>query len=411
MSMQLNRLANGLTVVTQRVAAAETAAIALLADAGSRNEAATENGLAHFFEHMVFKGTGQHSARAIAESIENVGGTLNAWTSRDATCFHARVLAKDAGLATALVAELVTAPLFAAADIALEKQVVLSEIGEYLETPDELVFDLLQASAFPEQSLGRPILGTADSLAGFDGAALTSWRDRMYRGDGLVLAATGNIDHDQLLDSAEQLLGALPGGRPEAPMPARWQGGTAFRERDTEQLHLTLGFRGFAVTDPREMAARLFATAVGGGMSSRLFQQLREERGLAYSIGAAHGLHADTGLFSIYAATRPEDGAQVLAESRAIAAQAAADLAAAELDRARAQLKAGILMALESHAAQAEWLAGSLLSWGRVLPHAELVARIETPTLEDVRAAGTLLLDSPPAIAAVGPGAGRMVAA
>lgn len=411
MSEQLHRLANGLTIVTERVAGAETAAIALVADAGARNEAASENGLAHFFEHMVFKGTHSRSARAIAETIENVGGSLNAWTSRDATCFHARVLAADTALATELVAELVTAPRFAAADIALEKQVVLSEIGESLETPDEQVFELLQAVAFPGQSLGRPILGTAQSLAGFDCAQLGGWRDRMYRGAGLVLAATGNIDHGALVANAERLLGALPGGRPQPLMPARWQGGAASLERANEQLHLALGFQGFAVTDRREMAARLFATAVGGGMSSRLFQQLREDRGLAYSIGAAHGLHADTGLLSIYAATRPEDGAQVLAEARAIACQAAIDLDTAELARARAQLKAGILMALESHAAQAEWLAGSLLSWGRVLPQAELIARVEAPTLDEVRAAGAAMLASAPAIAAVGPGAAQLVGA
>ncbi len=403
MTQQLTRLGNGLTIVSRNMPELETAAVSLVADAGARNESQLENGLAHFFEHMVFKGTRQYSARAIAETIENVGGALNAWTSRDSTCFHARILAEHVPLALELIAGLITEPVFAERDIALEKQVVLSEIGESLEMPDDRVFDHLQAIAFPSQSLGRAILGTADSLAGFDAQALTRWRDRHYRGEGLILAAAGKVDHDKLVAQAEKLLAALPAGRPDGITAAHWGGGSRIDERSNEQLHIALGFQGFAPQHPQQMAARLFTTAVGGGMSSRLFQSLREERGLAYSISASHGLHADTGLFSIYAATRPEDGPTVLAESRAIADAATRDLDAAELQRAKAQLKAGMLMALEGCAAQADWLAGSLLSWGRVLSKAELVAQVDSTTLEETRAAGATMLATPPALAAVGP--------
>lgn len=403
MTELLTRLDNGLTVVTRHMSGLETAAVALVADAGSRHEDAPENGLAHFYEHMVFKGTAQRSARHIAETIENVGGSLNAWTSRDTTCFHGRVLAEHVPLAIELIAQLITDPLFAEHDIDLEKQVVLSEISEAADMPDDRLFDHLQALAFPGQSLGRPVLGTADSLEPLAADALHRWRQRNYCGDGLVLAAAGKIDHQAIVAIADRLLGRLPHGRPGPVEVARWGGGQQLDARPGEQLHLAIGFQGFAPQDERQMAARLFAMALGGGMSSRLFQQLREEQGLAYSVGASHGLHADTGLFSIYAATRPEQGSAVLEQARRIAETAAHDLTDAELQRAKAQLKSGLMMALESCAAQADWLAGSLLTWGRVLPEAELLDCLDRMSLEQVREAGATMLATAPALAAVGP--------
>lgn len=407
---RITRLGNGLTVATLAMPGLETAAVALNADVGARHEAVAHNGLAHLFEHMVFKGTGRRSARAIAEDIEDVGGSLNAWTSRDTTCFHARVLAPDLPLAIDLIADLVTDPRMAESDLALEREVVLSEIGEALETPDDLVFDHLQAIAFPEQSLGRPILGTQQSLAGLDCAALRHWQQAHYRGEGLVLAAAGKVDHDAVVVHAERLLGALPAARTQQIAPARWQGGTLADTQRNEQLHVALGFCGFAPTDPLIDAARLFAAALGGGMSSRLFQELREERGLAYSVSASLGVHADTGMFSIYAAARPRDGAQLIDLARSIAADAARTLGQAELDRARAQSKASTLMALEGCASQADWLGGSILTFGRVLPAAEIIARMDAVTVEEARAAGAAMLATPPALAIVGPKAERLAA-
>ena len=410
MNAETTILGNGLTVVTLHMPGLETAAVALNADVGARNETHRENGLAHLFEHMVFKGTATRSARAIAEQIEDVGGALNAWTSRDTTCFHARVLAADVPLAVELVSDLVTNPLFAEADLALEREVVLSEIGEALDTPDDLVFDHLQATAFAEQSLGRPILGTAESLAELDTAALRGWQKAHYRADGLVLAAAGKVDHAQLVDLAGRYLGGLPAGRPGPIEPARWTGGARTDNQRNEQLHLALGFRGYAPTDPRAHAARLFAMALGGGMSSRLFQELREERGLAYSVSASHGVHADTGLLSLYTASRPADAAQARDLALEIAQATARDLSPAELERARAQHKAGLLMGLEGPGGMADWLGGSLLTWGRVLSAAELIAQLDAVSLEDVRAAGADMLASPVALAAVGPKADKLAA-
>lgn len=410
MTHRLTRLDNGLTVVTLAMPGLETAAVSLNADVGARNEEGAENGLAHLYEHMVFKGTASRSARAIAETIEDVGGSLNAWTSRDTTCFHARVLAADVPLAIDLIADLLTEASFTDSDLALEREVVLSEIGEALETPDDLVFDHLQAAAFPEQSLGRTILGTKESLAALDGASLRRWRAAHYRGEGLILSAAGKVDHDRIVEQAARMFGRLAPGRPGPIQPALWTGGTRADTQKNEQLHIALGFQGFGPQDPRHDSARLFAMALGGGMSSRLFQELREERGLAYSVSASHGIHADTGMLSLYAAARPKDGAAVLELAREIALKTAADLSLAELDRARAQLKAGVLMGLEGCAGQADWLGGSLITWGRVVPPAELIATLDSISLDDVRATGAAMLATPPALAIVGPKAERMAA-
>ena len=410
MSHRLTRLDNGLTIVTLAMPGIETAAVSLNADVGARNESVVEHGLAHLYEHMVFKGTGQRSARAIAESIEDVGGSLNAWTSRDSTCFHARVLADDVPLAVELIADLLTDASFTEQDLRLERDVVLSEIGEALETPDDLVFDHLQAVAFPDQSLGRTILGTTDSLSVLDSASLRQWRHAHYRAGGLILSAAGKVDHDRITEQAARLFGALPAGRPGTIQPASWAGGTRGDTQRNEQLHIALGFHGFAPTDPRLDAARLFAIALGGGMSSRLFQQLREERGLAYSVSASHSIHADTGMFNIYAAARPKDGPALLGMAHDIADEATRNLSPAELDRARAQLKSGVLMGLEGCAGQADWLGGSLLTWGRVIEPAELIATMDRVTVDEVRAAGAAMLATSRALAVVGPGAERLAA-
>jgi predicted Zn-dependent peptidase len=410
MTPEITRLSNGLTVASLAMPGLETAAVALNADVGARHEAEAENGLAHLFEHMVFKGTARRSARGIAEAIEDVGGSLNAWTSRDSTVFHARVLGADLPLAVELIAELVTAPTFDVEDLAREREVVLSEIGEALDTPDDLVFDHLQAVAFPGQALGRPILGTPDSLAGLDRAALTGWRDRHYRAPGLVLAAAGRVDHDALVRQAEALLGRLPAD-PRAPAPqADWGGGERRDGRRGEQLHVALGFAGPDARARDYFAAQLFATALGGGMSSRLFQELREARGLAYSVSASHGPHSDIGMLTLYIAARPKDGPAALDLLRKVAAATAQTLEPAELDRARAQLKAGLLMGLESASGQSDWLGRSLLTYGRVMLPSEALAALESVTVEQARAAGAAMLASAPALAAVGPGAGKLAA-
>jgi predicted Zn-dependent peptidase len=351
---------------------------------------------------MVFKGTRRRSARRIAEEIEDVGGSLNAYTARDMTVFHARVLAADLGLGLDLIADLVREPLFDEAELAREKGVVLSELGEARDTPDDIVFDHLQEAAFPDQPLGRSILGSEESLAAIGPAELRGWLSDHYRPEAMVIAAAGKVDHDALVKDAEALFGDLTPAPRAAPVAARYGGQAVHDRRRFEQAHLTLGWEGAANTGPDHYALTLFTTAVGGGMSSRLFQELREERGLAYSVYASHTPYTDSGLFAVYLATANGDAAKALALAEGVIAQCAATIDPAELDRAKAQLKAGLLMSLEGPAGRAEYLARQLMVHGRAVEPAELVAKIDAVDVEAVRGAAARMLAGPAARAHVG---------
>lgn len=407
---QITRLANGFTIVSLAMPGIETAAVALDADTGSRHEAGAEHGLAHLFEHMLFKGTASRSARDIAEQIEDVGGSLNAWTSREMTVFHARVLGDDVPLATELIADLVRAPRFDEAELEKEREVILSEIGEALDTPDDLVFDHMQETAYHGQALGRTILGTPQSLAGLGRQALSGWLSNRYRAPSLVLTAAGKVDHDALLRHAERLFADLAADAPPPFSPAHWQGGSRLDQKRGEQLHVVLAHAGPEMLAPELHAAQLFTMALGGGMSSRLFQELREEHGLVYSVSASLTPHMDSGILSLYLATQPADGARALDLLRTVAADTAHTLDTAELDRARAQMKAGWLMGLEGPAGQADWLGRSWLCYGRVVPATEMIAKLDAVTVETARAAGRQMLASAPVLAAVGPQARRLAA-
>jgi predicted Zn-dependent peptidase len=399
---RLTTLPNGLRIVSTLMPAVETVAIGLHVDTGSRHETAATNGVAHLLEHMAFKGTATRSARAIAEAIEDVGGSLNAYTARDMTVFHARLLADDLPLGVNLIADLVRAPRFDADELERERQVVLQELGEARDTPDDIVFDHLQDAAFPDQPLGRSILGSEASIAGLDAAALRDWLDTHYRAGSCVVSAAGKVDHDALVAQVTAVFGDLPAGTRPAAVAGQFAGGEIHDRRRFEQAHLTLGYRAPGHDDPDHDAALLFATAVGGGMSSRLFQELREARGLAYSIYASTTPYSDTGLFSVYLATARRDAANALALTDTVIAACATGLEPAELARAKAQVRAGLLMSLENPAGQAEYHARQMLLRGRIVPAAEVVARLEACSVEDVRAAGQRLIDAPVARADVG---------
>ncbi len=402
--LRQTRLASGLTLVTWPLPGAATAAVALAAPVGARHEAEAEHGLAHLFEHMLFKGTERRPARAIAEEIEDVGGDLNAWTSREMTMLHARVLAEDLPRALDILADLVTAPRFDPADLELERGVILSEIGDSRDNPEDVAFDLAQALAFPGQPLGRPILGTPESVAALGTDALHRWRARHWQPEGAVLAVAGAVDHARIAQQCEALFPARlsPAGRAAVPAAA-FRAGAGHDKRRTEQQVTVLAFPAPGLHAPDRRAAALFASALGGGMSSRLFQEIREARGLAYAVDASHAMHADCGLLLLHAATRPADAAEVAARMRAIGWAAASDLSEAELARARAQARAGLLMGLEGCAGAADWAARTVLLYGRVLAPAEAIAELEAVTLDEVRRAGEAMLSAPPVLATVGP--------
>ena len=404
MKTELTTLSNGLRIVTENMPGLASAAVGLWVTAGGRHERAEQNGIAHFLEHMAFKGTKRRSALKIAEEIEDVGGYINAYTSREMTAYYARVLEADVPLALDVIADIVLNPLFEKREIEVERHVILQEIGQAADTPDDIIFDWLQEAAYPDQPMGRTILGPAERVSAFARADLKRFVGDHYGPDRMILSAAGAVDHDALVAEAEKLFGHLKPTKTARLEPARWQGAERREVKDLEQVHFAMGFRGPAYRDRDMHTAQVYATALGGGMSSRLFQKLREERGLCYSIYAQAGSYDDTGMITLYAGTSAEEIGDLGALTMDELKRAADDMSEAEVARARAQLKAGLLMGLESPSSRAERMARYLTIWGRVPDLKEATAEIEVVTTADVRDfAGRLTATGDAALALYGP--------
>jgi predicted Zn-dependent peptidase len=309
---EITTLDHGLRVASETMASVQTASVGVWVDVGARYEAAEVNGVAHMLEHMAFKGTARRSARAIAEAIENVGGSLNAYTSREHTAYYARVLADDLPLAVDLLADILQHSVFDEAELARERGVVVQEIGQVHDTPDDLVFDLFQETAFPGQPIGRSILGPAELVAAMPRGALVDYMAQHYNPARLVLSAAGKVDHGQLVELGGRLLRELPTPQAASAAPARYQGGEFREERELEQAHLLLGLPAFSYLDDDFFALQVLSAMLGGGMSSRLFQEVRENRGLAYSIFSFASSYVDTGLLGIYAGTGEKETAELV---------------------------------------------------------------------------------------------------
>ncbi|MEM7566371.1 MAG: pitrilysin family protein [Pseudomonadota bacterium] len=401
---RVTTLGNGLRVVTRAMPHLRTAAIGLWVGAGSRHEPWERQGLAHFLEHMAFKGTAMRSARQIAEAIEDVGGDINAGTGLENTGYHARVMGEDVPLALDILSDILRAARFDAADIGLEKGVVLQELAAAMDDPDDRVTDLLQECAFAEQTLGRAILGTQESVTAIDAADLDRFVSRHQTGPNIVLSAAGQVDHEALVRQAESLLADLA-DTPAPPVAvARFAGRTRSERGTGDQAHLTLALPAAALGDRGAYAHAILASAVGGGLSSRLFQAIREDRGLAYDVSAFHWAFADTGLLGFEAAT-DEDMSEELAETLITEiARAADDLLEAEVARSVAGARTGLAMSLESPMASAERAARQLLHFGRIIPLAESldeIGRVDASACRD--ALRTALSDGRRAVATVGP--------
>ena len=400
--MRLNTLDNGLRVASRTMPGAETAAVALHAETGSRHEAAALNGLAHLFEHMVFKGAGGRSAREISEAIEDVGGDLNASTDRDSTVFSASALPEHVGLGVEMIADMIRRPHLNPDELEREKDVVLQELGEARDTPSDIIFDDLHNAAFTDQPLGRSVLGDEASIAAITAEDLDRWRAGQYRAASLSLVAAGKVDHDRMVALAEQWFGDLDGGSAPTPEPAHFTGGSRVGRSHGDQAHLALGFAGPGLLDPQAYPARLFADIAGGGASSRLFQQLREERGFAYSVWASFQPWRDVGLTSVYAATARSQSAAAAQLVEKVLVETAEQATDRELARVKTQAKAALLMWLESPWGQANYLARQLATHGRLVEPSEIVARIDAVTLDQVRGAGAHMLEGPRARATIG---------
>ena len=402
----LSSLANGVRVVTHHMPHLETIALGVWVATGARHEGPGEQGISHLLEHMAFKGTARRTARAIAEEIEQVGGDLNAATSLEMTAYYARVLKGDEGLALDILADILQSSSYAPEDLTREKEVILQEIAGIKDSPDELAYDLIQEAAYPDQPVGRPIIGTPESVSAITADDLRSFLAAHYRGPQMVISAAGAVDHAAITRHAEALFGSLNGVLQEPGVRAEYRGGVRHSTKSFEQSHLLAGFHSPSYRDPEFYAAQVLSGVLGGGMSSRLFQEARENRGLCYSIySSAWGL-GDTGMLAIHAATGTEMMAELIEvigiELNAMAAKLAPEH---EVMRARAQLKAGLLMGLESCSVRAEQMARQLLVAGRLIPQEEIVAKIEDVSPEKVRTlTEQLMRQAPLSIAVVGAG-------
>jgi len=412
MSVEVTRLPTGLIVVTDAMPHLETASLGVWVGSGSRDERPDEHGISHLLEHMAFKGTARRSARQIAEEIEAVGGDLNAATSIEMTAYYARVLRADVPLALDVLSDILADPAFDPEELRREQNVIVQEIGAAEDTPDDLVWDKLQETAFTGQPIGRSILGTPATVRSFDRTRIAAYLTRNYRAPDMVIAAAGAIDHKAIVNEVERRFASFNGPAAPTPEPASFIGGSRIETRDLEQVHIALAMQGVRQRDPELFSLQVFTNILGGGMSSRLFQEVREQRGLCYAISAFHMAFSDTGMFGLYAGTDAADVAELMQVVVDQINGAAETINEAEVARAKAQMKAGLLMALESSSARAEQLARQMLNWGRPIALDELVAKIEAVSVASARAAGrALIARGRPAIAALGPGAGLESAA
>ncbi len=403
MTVEITRLENGLRVATDRMDTVETATVGVYIGAGTRNEAPSLNGVAHLLEHMAFKGTRRRSARLIAEEIERVGGYLNAYTARELTAFYARILADDMRLAVDLLADIVQHSVFDPEELERERHVVIQEIHQADDTPDDVIFDHLQAAAFPDQGLGRPVLGREDLVRAMPREALLGYLADHYVAPQIVVAAAGKVDHDRMVALAEAAFSDLPQAGSNGHEPAFYQGGEFRDAKSLEQAHITIGLPGVGARDPDYYAQSIYSMMLGGGMSSRLFQEIREQRGLCYSVYSFVSSYRDGGLFGIYAGTGAEEAREVVDLAVTEVRRSAERIEPDDLERARAQLRASLLMTLESTTARAEALGQNLLIFGRHIPVEEIQDRLAAVTGDDLRRVAARLAVSPPTLATMGP--------
>jgi predicted Zn-dependent peptidase len=391
-SVAVTKLKSGIDVVTETMPHLETASLGVWVNAGSRDEDRDENGISHFLEHMAFKGTRRRTARQIAEEIEAVGGDLNAATGAESTAYYARVLKADVPLALDVLADILSEPVFDRSELVREQNVIVQEIGAVADTPDDLIFEYLQAVAFPDQPLGRSILGTAKTVKSFDGAKLRDYLTRNYRAPDMVVAAAGAVDHEEVVAEAEKRFASFNGPATAPPEPARFGGGSHVEKRDLEQVHIALALAGLPQKDPSLPSLQAFTNVLGGGMSSRLFQEAREKRGLCYSIYAFHVPYSDVGMFGLYAGTDAADTTELMRLVVDEIANTAETINETEIARAKAQMKAGLLMALESSGERIGQLSRQMITYGHPLSTEELVAKVDAVSVESARAAGRSLL-------------------
>ncbi|MFP4098283.1 MAG: M16 family metallopeptidase [Alphaproteobacteria bacterium] len=403
-TVRLTTLPNGLRVITDRVTSVESVALGVWAGVGTRNEDLSINGTAHMVEHMLFKGTETRNAREIVEAIEDLGGHMNAYTSREVTSYHIHLLKDDLPLALDVLGDMVQRSVMPEAEIEQERGVILQEIGMCHDTPDDIIFDHYFETAYQAQALGAPILGQADIIANMQRDTLMSYVKQLYTPSRLVVCASGNLDHDDFVQRVEGSFTALPKCGNDNKKAALYTGNNEHREpRDLEQSHIILGFRGVSRVDEQYYAAQVLASLFGGSMSSRLFQEVREKRGLVYSVYSFHSAYSDDGQFGVYAGTGPGKLAELVPVVCEEILKLSDSLTEKELNRAKAQLRSATMLARESMMSRADQNAKSLLLHEKIRLPEDIIEGINAVDIPALQRISKQIFSSSPTLAALGP--------
>ena len=404
MSINVTTLDNGFRIVSEQMSGLKSASVGIWINTGGRNETLKQNGIAHFLEHMAFKGTQSRSALDIAQAIENVGGYINAYTSKEMTAYYARVLENDVPLAIDVISDILLNPTFDQRELETERGVILQEIGQSLDTPDDVIFDWLQEAAFPDQPLGRTILGPSELVKNFSREDLLEFVSEQYGPEQMVLSAAGSVDHEKIVSQVKLLFDKKEPISKAAMISSKYNGGEKQVDKNLEQAHFALAFEAPGYRDETIYTSQIYSIALGGGMSSRLFQEIREKRGLCYTIFAQGGAYSDTGLLTIYSGTSADSLKDLSDITISEMKRMAIDFEQIELDRARVQMKAGLLMGLESASARAERLARMLTIWDRIPTLDEIVKKIDAVDLNDVRHfSDSIISNKKPTLSTYGP--------
>ena len=403
MQANITTLDNGLRIATSNRSGTQTVSLGIWVKTGSAYEVEEENGISHFLEHMVFKGTPKRTSFQIDAEIEDAGGQTNAYTSREFTAFYAKMLKDDAELALDVLSDIVLNANFPEAELQKERDVVVQEIKQTIDTPDDIIFDYFQAKAFENQAIGRNILGLAEKVLNYEATELKNYRQNHYGTNNMIVCAVGNINHQKFVDMVKARFNDFKNKTNFKIEEQNYTGGFYAENRDIEQAHILLGFKGFDYNSDNYYPATIFSTILGGGSTSRLFQEIREKRGLAYTTYSFNNAHTRSGLFGIYAGTTNDELKELMPvitdEIKKICNEKVSEK---ELSRAKVQLKASMLMGLESSSSSAEIMARQLLIFDRVIPVKEMVSRIENVTLEDIQNTARNIFASTPTYALVG---------
>lgn len=404
MAVKTTTLDNGLRIITDDIPGIHSATIGLWVEVGARYESPEVNGISHFLEHMAFKGTTTRTAKQIAEEVESVGGHLNAYTSKENTAYHARVLENDVPLAVEIIADIIQNSTFDPKEVNRERHVILQEIGQTHDTPDDIIFDYLQETAFPNHPLGRPILGSPDNVRHIQQGDLKAYMTKEYSASRMVFAATGAVNHEKIVELCQKHFSQLSNHQTKSYEKSSYQGGHFYQSRKLEQVHLVLGFESYPYGHPDFYPTAVFSSLLGGGMSSRLFQEVREKRGLVYSVYSFNSAFRDSGIFGIYAGTGEAQVEELLPTIRDVLKDFTQTLEDKEIARSKAQLKAGILMSLESTSNRCEQLAQQMMIYKRPVPPQEIIEKVNAVTRENLIEVAQKLTAKKPTFVAIGPG-------